>query len=262
MFFNHLKVLVNLILYCYCHLLLIFTINLYYCDILTYFYFHKLLAFNNLVAISFYEILFTKFYLTIISTVCLSMPILFLYLFLYISSGLYLYEFQLYFNYYLRVLQIYFFELILCLYFVIPYILKSSSKPLENDIVQIYSYGNITSLILKFLILWLIVAILVYLYKSFSPFPFYTNALSSDLPIINKSALLLGSNDLPIKKINAQPLIPRRYVPLLAFIIGFFGPFGVDVFIQGIFTIGLFIYIEVHSFTKYWSNHRKLPPVI
>jgi len=249
MFFNHLKVLVHIIIYCCCHLLLIFTINLYYCDILTYYFFNKLLAFNNLVAISFYEIILTKLYLTIIFTVIICIPILIIYLFLYLITGFYFYEFELYLNYYLRGLKIYFFELILCLYIVIPFILKSSSKHLETYIIQIYSYGNITSLIIKILLLWFIVAIIVYVYKYILPFQVYNKPDANDQPA-------------RLYKNYARTLIPRRYVPLLAFIIGFLGPFGVDVFIQGIFTIGLFIYIEVHSLTKYWVDNRQLAPVV
>ena len=244
MFFNHLKVLAGTAFYCCCHLLLIFTINLHSCEILTYYFFNKLLAFNNLVAISFYEILLTKLYLSIIFTVLICIPFLIIYIFLYLITGFYFYEFELYFSYYLRGLKIYLFELILCIYIVIPFLLKSSSKHLETFIIQIYSYGNITSLIVKILLLWFIVAIIVYISKWISPFKV------DNKPYTKHQSAIFDK--------NAQALIPRRYVPLLAFIVGFLGPFGVDVFIQGIFTIGLFLYIEGHSLTKYWADNRQL----
>jgi Sec-independent protein secretion pathway component TatC len=239
MLFNNIKILIYTIIYICIHISIILIINYNYSDILTYYFFNKLLNFNNLFAITFYEIILTKFYLSFMLTIIICLPIIIIYFYLYIKSGLYYNETKKYKNYYLKGLKIYILELIICMYIFIPLIIKYNnygtykniSDNNEFKIIQIYSYGNITSLIIKIIILWVVLALIVLIYKN-----------------------------LNIKKKNIKeikPLIPRRYIPIIALIIGLFGPFGADPKLQIIITLTILIYLEIHSIIKFWNENRK-----
>ena len=272
MLLNHLKVLVGTTIYICCHILIIFTIHFHYSDILTYYFFKKLLAFNNLFAITFYEIILTKLYLTIIFTLLICIPVIIIYIFLYIMAGLYMYEFKKWVIHFLSGLKIYLFELTICLYFFLPFIIKYSNSSPENiksknapidatieitefKIIQIYSYANITSLVIKIILLWLIAAVIVFIYKNSTIKP---RPCKQETEIIVSSQLQVQTNpsQAPINT-TRKKIIPRQYVPLLALILGLLGPFGADLVLQCALTFGIFIYLEGHSLMKYWQDNRE-----
>jgi hypothetical protein len=272
MLLNHLKVLMVTTIYIGCHILIIFTINFHYSEILTYYFFNKLLAFNNLFAITFYEILLTKLYLTIIFTLLMCIPVIIIYIFLYIMAGLYMYEFKKFIAKFWNGLKIYLFELTLCLYFFLPFIIKYSNSSPENiksknapidatieitefKIIQIYSYANITSLVIKIILLWLIAAVIVFIYKNST---IKTHSHIQETKIILSSQFQAQTNSAQASvKTTRKRRIPRQYVPLLALIFGLLGPFGADIVLQCALTFGIFIYLEGHSLMKYWQENRE-----
>jgi uncharacterized membrane protein YsdA (DUF1294 family) len=162
--------------------------------------------------------------------------------------------------------------LTLCLYFFLPFIIKYSNSSPENiksknapidatieitefKIIQIYSYANITSLVIKIILLWLIAAVIVFIYKNST---IKTHSHIQETKIILSSQFQAQTNSAQASvKTTRKRRIPRQYVPLLALIFGLLGPFGADIVLQCALTFGIFIYLEGHSLMKYWQENRE-----
>lgn len=196
-----------------------FIINYYYADVLIYFLYFKLFAFTQIFAISFYEVLITKLLFSFLCTILLIIPLAPIFLFLYFYSGLLPREYEFYRKYGLRFIWTYILDLFLCFFIFLPFIFQSNSFSYLSSLMQIYSLSSLTYLIFYFLFLWLFFSFFIFFYRfTWSP---------SSIP---------------------QPLLPRRYIPIISLIFGMLGPFGVDIYLQLMFTLALFIYFEIQTF--------------
>jgi len=221
MFIYHLLFLQNLILYFSFNLFILFLIHFTYGHIFIYFLFSKVIVFHNLYAISFYEILLTKIYFSSILTLLNIIPLIFVYLILYLKSGLYQYE--LYkvingFKYYIINSIIYILISISCL----PLILKNENT--NYNIIQIYSYTSMSHLIIKIIMTLILILIIPTIYKN-----------------LNKKA----------------KYIPRSYIIPIIIILIIFGPLALEIQILIKIIIGIQIYLEMNNIGILWVKNRK-----
>jgi len=154
MFFYHLLSLKNLLIYLGLNIIILFFIHYIYADVFIYFIFKKLLNFNQIYAISFYEIIITKINSSLTLTIINFLPFIVIYFLLYIISGLYAYELLYYRKLIKNIFYNYLIILIGGVFIIIP-ILLNYGKDYESNklILQIYSYNNLISLIIKIIIL-------------------------------------------------------------------------------------------------------------
>jgi Sec-independent protein secretion pathway component TatC len=221
MFIHHLREFYLSILYLIVLFFFIFVIHYHFAHLFSYFFFGKLLGYNTLYASQVYEIIFTNLYIAGLLTLLTFIPFLFLHSLIYFSTGLYSYEIKEIIWKSINILIIFILEFIIG-FIIIFYItggditsIKEGDNIYEGGenlkIIKIISYGNITKIVLKFLIGWSIISIII---KLLTPF-------------------------------NA----PRIYIPLILFFLSFW-ILPPDIGIQIIVGIILLIYLEIHIWVK------------
>jgi hypothetical protein len=154
MLFFHLKSFVFTLFYLFLSFLFIFFINFSYLDIFIHFAFEKCFSLSPLYAIHFYEILFSKFSLTFFLSLLIFLPIFPLFLVNFFISGLFIYELMEFGSIWGRLSMLYVLDIIILWKIILP-ILFLNIIP-SSSILQIYSFGNITSLFIKIIVIWLI----------------------------------------------------------------------------------------------------------
>lgn len=154
MFYFHFKSFFFTFFYLFLSFSFFFFLHFFYLDIFIYFFFFKYLHLSPLFAIHFYEILFANLSLSLILSLLVFLPILPLFSFIFIISGLFVYEFIYLFVLWRNLVLFYLFDLFLFLNIILP-ILFLYFLPHPN-IIQIYSYNNITHLFIQLFFIWII----------------------------------------------------------------------------------------------------------
>jgi hypothetical protein len=220
MFIYHLLFFKNVIIYLSLNIFILFIIHFMYGNIFIYFLFSKIIIIKNLYAISFYEILITKIYFSLILTLFNIIPLIFIYFILYFKSGIYKYEFC----HYIKLFKIYIKNNIIYLLiglYIIPLILNNENT--SYNIIQIYSYANMCYLIIKIFIMTIIILILPKLYKN-----------------INKKV----------------KYIPRSYMIPLMILIIIFGPLTIDILLFSKLILIILIYLEINNILIIWLKNN------
>lgn len=172
MFRNHLKDLILTLIYGLIQILILFCVNLYYIEVATYYLFGKLLDINTLYALTVYEKPLTQLYMGGILTILEGIPIICINIYGFVSMGLYKKEKEKIKKKYKNILAV-LVESFISTTVMAPLLTKrieakkSEWDPLEikkNDgiwIMQLTSYSNITEIMGKIIIIWIIMGIIM-----------------------------------------------------------------------------------------------------
>jgi len=152
------KELIYTIIYSGLKVLAILLINMNYSKVVQYYLFNKLLNVSNLYAIQYFEIFLTNLSLSIYITIIICIPLVIGDIIRYIKKGLYKKEYKEIRKKYKEKLRNGIIENIINVMIVIPIIINSTEV---KEIKQLYTYGNITNLIIKINIIWNIMGLII-----------------------------------------------------------------------------------------------------
>lgn len=231
----HFKDLILTIIYIVFQFIILFFIHYSYSDVFSYYLFFKLFRFKKIYAIQYYEIIFaetaTAFFFTILSLLLL----IWFHLLIYLITGLYTNEIKTLKKRWILGLSILATEGLFFFFFFLPLIIGQRELPIDathvtgTSLIQVYSYGNITSLMIKLMLVWLITAIII--------------KIGVIIEIRQKSSSMSLKKDLLIKQ--------RKSLPFILFIMSIWiTPPEIRIQIMGLLI--LILYLEVHILISYW----------
>lgn len=152
MFYFQLKAWIYTLMYMLFSFVFIFIINLYYIETYVYYIYLNLLNITEIFAINYYEILFANLFLTFFLSLLYFLPISPIFIIIYFVTGLFKNELKKIKKIWRNQMIIYIIDTTLLIKVVLPIMFYIE----KTNIIQIYTYGNITKLIIKIIIIWLI----------------------------------------------------------------------------------------------------------
>ena len=147
---NEIKIWLWNILYIIGTIGYMWAINYKYIEIII----EKIIEKKNIFAINMYEILITNIKLSLFITGLYMIPILYIFIIIYIISGLYKYEVKK--N--VKEMKKWIIKMVIDYIIIIQIIIKNIiiMESNTNKMIQIYTYENITNILIKIIIIWII----------------------------------------------------------------------------------------------------------